>query len=63
MEGHVLLLRKLKVGVRLAALDHLIGLDLRLDHEDRSFALIVGVPFLSLKLELYRRPLVIRGTT
>lgn len=41
------------LAVRFAARDHLIGCDLRLDHADR-YALLVGIPFVSLKLTVRR---------
>lgn len=44
---------RFSVAVRFAARDHLVGLDLRLDHADR-YALLVGVPFVSLKLTVRR---------
>lgn len=45
---------RLSLAVRLAARDHLIGCDLRLDHADR-YALLVGLPFVSLKLTVRRK--------
>lgn len=44
----------LTMAIRLAARDHLVGFDLRLDHADR-YALLVGLPFVSLKLTVRRK--------
>jgi hypothetical protein len=45
--------RRVSLAVRFAARDHLVGCDLRLDHADR-YALLVGIPFVSLKLTVRR---------
>lgn len=51
MQG-TLVLGPFTLAVRVAALDHLVGIDLRLDRPDRLFTLLLGVPFLSLKVAL-----------
>lgn len=46
-------LGRFAVSARFAARDHLVGIDLRLDHADR-YTLLVGVPFVSFKLTVRR---------
>lgn len=52
MQG-ALRLWQVEVAVRVAVWDHLIGLDVRLDREDR-FSVLLGIPFVSFKLTIWR---------
>lgn len=45
-------LSRVECGIRFALWDHIVGVDLRLDREDR-FTMIVGVPFVSVKFTLW----------
>lgn len=47
-------LGRVVLAVRFAALDHLVGFDLRLDQPDRYVTLLIGVPFVSFKVAVYR---------
>ena len=44
---------RVTLAIRFAAMDHLVGIDLRLDHAD-SYSMIVGVPFMSIKITVRR---------
>ena len=55
---------RVRFGVKFDTRDHLVGVDLltdRTEDRERVFTLLVGVPFLSVKLSVRTHPLGLRG--
>lgn len=64
MVRHAWVGRRFILGVKFDTRDHLIGIDLLTDRSEdaeRVFTLLIGVPFLGLKLSVRTHPPGLRG--